>query len=673
MSCGKASCAKKSCGKFRAVASLATLAVALLASHGSARADDAQLRVEQVEARILDILQHGLWGGETGDWRTKTQLVVDPVTRRLVRKTFTIWDPAPSRNRDFTWVPDAMPGAGEIVSGHGRLIWRRRDLPSYDTRSIVGIYRGDMQNGRPSGQGEYTDVDDVLYAGAWVDGHAQGTGHLKLPNGDEYEGAFVAGRPQGDGHYVDATGEVYQGTFVGGRREGRATTTLPSGASYQSEWRGGVELPSSRYVRLAQAPGGPSPGGQANDDVRIGILVNPLSPRIFRSEEIDTKTFVEQALGYVADNTDKRLEIRPGNSRLMGMWKGDTEIQLTSREEEVEYILMPEVSYGVFSYAKILLPPVDVTVEVQNRATRSIQITNAYLDVAQSVTDKQPAVQISIGNDNYCADTRYHRSYSPKLTFENYGWGRAQNARIRYSFIDPSSNAIPANLSETKTIGNIEKTAAVSFESDLKALSVDTNRLAAKSCPPRTRGSPPCSDGFKCDSVNGKLDEKACLSQLGGASLFGSLANKVRISGVGPYANDDAGNIVTTVAGVLEYDWTDAAGKVQNRVSPFRQRLWLGRINFGAECGDGASVKRPAQSPLEFKLDQSGYRISVPIKEAVPAGRTARYALLLNAARSSQHDFVVALQLADGRTIRSRPINLTYFYPAWFADPKFRP
>jgi hypothetical protein len=401
--------------------------------------------------------------------------------------------------------------------------------------------------------------------------------------------------------------------------------------------------------------------------------VKPLSPSIFRSQDIDTKTFVEQALGYVTNNTDKRLEIRPGNSRLMAMWKGNAEIQLTSREEEVENILLPEVSYGVFSYAKILLPSVDITVEVQNRATRPIQITNAYLDVAQSVTDMQPAIQISIGNDEYCVSTRYHRSYSPKLTFENYGWGRAQNARIRYSFIDPSSNAIPASLSETRTIGNIDKTAAVNFESDLKASSVDTARLAlqAKVCPPTGSGS--CSDGFRCSSADNKLDEKACLREIGGASLFGSLADKVRISGVGPYGNDDAGNIVTTVAGVLEYDWTDAAGTVHNRASPFRERLWLGRVNFGVECGDGASVKRPAQSPLKLKLDQSGYRISVPIKEAVPAGRTTRYSLLLNSARSSQHDFVVALQLADGRTIRSRPINLTYFYPAWFADRKFQP
>jgi hypothetical protein len=205
---------------------------------------------------------------------------------------------------------------------------------------------------------------------------------------------------------VDATGEVYHGGFVAGRREGRATTTLPSGVSYHSEWRGGLELPSSRYIRLAQTPGAPSPGGQQSEDVRIGILVNPVRSRIFKSKDIEPKEYAERALGYVGKNTDKRLEILPSNSRLMSMWKGNGEIQLTSDEEHVDDVFLPEVAYGVFSYPKALLPPVDITVQVQNRATKPIQITRAFLDVAQSVTDKQPAVQISIGNDAFCAQKR---------------------------------------------------------------------------------------------------------------------------------------------------------------------------------------------------------------------------------------------------------------------------
>jgi hypothetical protein len=164
------------------------------------------------------------------------------------------------------------------------------------------------------------------------------------------------------------------------------------------------------------------------------------------------------------------------------------------------------------------------------------------------------------------------------------------------------------------------------------------------------------------------LDEKTCFCEIGGANLFGSLLNKVRILGLAIEPDYGQLNIVTTVAGTLEYDWTDAAGTVHKRTSPFRERLWLGRITPGGDCGDGASVKRVAQAPLTLKLDQSSYRVSVPIKDAVPAGRAARYSLFLNATRSSQHDFVVALELADGRTVRSRPIHLLYFYPAWYGN-----
>jgi hypothetical protein len=656
----------------RITASFAVLVFALLTHQNQARADDAALGVEQVEAGVAGIMERGLWDGETGAWRTRSQLVADPLTHRLLRKTFTIWDPAPSRMREFTWVPEIAAGADEIVSGRGRLIWRCRDLPSYDTGSIVSIYQGEMQNGRPSGQGDYADVRNVVYSGEWVDGRAQGAGRLKLPNGDEYEGVFFGGRPHGQGHYVDATGEVYEGAFVEGRREGRATTTLPSAVSYQSEWRGGVELPSSRYVRLAQAGGAPS-GGQAGDEIRIGILVNPVSPRMFKADG-GAKEYAERSLGYTSKNTDKGLEIRPSNQRLLGMWKGNTEIQLTPLEEGVDPSLLPEVSYGVFSYSKTLLPPVDITVEVQNRATAPIQITGGFLDVAQSVTDRQPAVQVSVGNENECVAVRYHEYYSPKIIFENFGWGRVQNAKIRYAFIDPTAARIPQDLGRSRFIGTIEKTAPLSFESDLRASKADTAKLARLSAC-EANGRVPCNAGFKCTSKDkdDKLDEKACLLQIGGNSVFGNLADKVRISGLGDDGYQDQGNIVTVVAGQLEYEWADSMGVVHNRASPFRARLWLGRINAGRECGDGSSVKRVARSPLELKLDQSGYRVAIPIKESVPAGRVARYSMFLNAARASQHDFVIALQLADGRTIRSRPINLLYFYPSWYADQKSGP
>src|SRR5262245_13296458 len=62
---------------------------------------------------------------ETGEWRTKTQSVFDPAQRALLRRMYTVWDPAPSRNLDFVWIADSLADDQEgRVSGKGRLIWR---------------------------------------------------------------------------------------------------------------------------------------------------------------------------------------------------------------------------------------------------------------------------------------------------------------------------------------------------------------------------------------------------------------------------------------------------------------------------------------------------------------------------------------------------------------------
>jgi hypothetical protein len=208
----------------RFLASTATMAFALGVPVDALQAQQqTELRLDDLDAATTKILQSGLWGNETGVWRTKIQLMIDPATRVLTRRMVTIWGPEPSKKFDFTWAPvsEAKPDSA-VVFGAGRLVWRNRELPAYDTSSIVSLYDGGMQNGRPSGHGEFEQVGGVSYVGDWQNGLMHGSGLLKLPNGDEYEGAFFAGRPHGEGRYIDSAGAVYQGAFFYGRREGPA-------------------------------------------------------------------------------------------------------------------------------------------------------------------------------------------------------------------------------------------------------------------------------------------------------------------------------------------------------------------------------------------------------------------------------------------------------------------
>jgi hypothetical protein len=617
------------------------------------------------------ILESGVWGAEVGAWRSKTQLVINPESRQLARKEFSVWDPAPSRNLDFTWSPTrgSMAQSG-LVTGEGRLVWRSRDRPTYDPHSIVSVFSGTMRDGRANGRGDYVEMSGLAYDGEWADGRFEGDGHLKLPNGDEYEGKFLAGRPNGEGIYIDAGGERYQGHFVNGRRDGRATTTLLNGLVVETEWQNGVETSNSRTVRLAQA--GNSVPNTANDQMWLGVIVSPVSGSLFKSPDMDISELRHAALGYAGSNSSEGLTIRPDSKRLIALWKENAELQLMPSEELPVHFLLPEVSYGVFSYAKSMLTAVNLTLEAQNRSTSPIQITGAYLDVSRSVTDPQPAIQVSVGNDDYCGGARYSGSYSTKVSFENFGWGAAKNATVRFNFVDPKSTATAANLPLEKTLGTIDKVTVADFQSDLAAAHVDVALLARQAKRALRGDNPVANGGFHC-RFTGKPDVKSCVNQIGGSQVFGSLVDRIAFSsepdnGSGDTAIDANHNqqLIIGVVGTLEYDWTDAERQTQRRVSRFREVIRLGSVNESPECGDGASVTRLRENPTELKVDQSDYRIAIPFRENVPAGRVARYGLKLNAARASTHVFSIVLQLANGRTIRSRPINLLYFVPSWF-------
>ena len=124
--------------------------------------------------------------------------------------------------------------------------------------------------------------------------------------------------------------------------------------------------------------------------------------------------------------------------------------------------------------------------------------------------------------------------------------------------------------------------------------------------------------------------------------------------------------IYVSLNGTLDYNWRDSAGGSQIRSSPYNVLLPLGHIKIEAECGEGGERDVIAANPVEFRLDQSGYRLPISFQRNVPAGRTSQYAVTVKAAKSSQHAFKVVLQLADGREVSSRPIDLLYYLPSWF-------
>jgi hypothetical protein len=554
---------------------------------------------------------------ETGAWRTKTQSVFDPVTRALERRMYTVWDAAPSRDLDFAWIPDSRRDdrAGK-VNGAGRLIWRHKGKPAYDRAAIFAEYRGALKDGRPEGQGSYFDTTGISYTGAWNNGLMEGFGRLTLPGGAQYIGQMRAGTANGTGRYIEITGEIFDGHFIDGLRDGVGTTTLPNASSYRSTWARGKESEDSRRVRLAQSGGRLAPG--PSDDVRIGISVDKTKAR-------------EGDFVYGVSSTGPRLTIQPDNKRLMSMWKGGGEIQLTEQEEGGD-------EYGVFSLTKAQLLPLTLVLEVQNRSAAPITVSGAYLAVQSSASDLQPAIQLNRGL-GVCG----FAGFVPTFKAENFGWSAAQNAAMRFTFANPKVNARPGTTSVTKSLGTIANTVDVDLEPQLRAAGVNTGTLKARS-----------QTGFVCKSTS----MPTCFQQVKATGVFGSIASQIGLEG---------NNMYVSAAGTLDYTWQDSKGAQHTASSPYNVVLPLGHIKIDAECGEGGEREVIASNPLVFKLDQSGYRLPVSFQRSIPAQQTSRFTVTVRADKSSQNDFTVVLQLADGREISSRPISLLYYVPSWFA------
>jgi hypothetical protein len=569
---------------------------------------------------------------EQGAWQTRIQQVFDPASRTLSRRLYTIWDSEPSRDLDFVWTPDD-PSADKPgrISGTGLLFWRIKSKPTYDQSSVFAEYRGAVRKGRIEGRGNYLDHTGLSYEGEWKAGLVDGQGSLKLPNGGEYVGQFRAGKANGTGRYIDVTGEIYEGPFVGGQRHGRGTTTLPNGHSYTSLWTNGKEGETSRLVRIAQAAGAIPPGSA--DDIRIGIIVENA-----RNPPTRLPRFSAADLLYGVSNTLTGLAIRPEDKRLMSMWKGGGAIQLTQEEEEGGR-KEGDSEYGVVSKSRAQIVPLKLVLEVQNRSSFSVNATGAYLDVRSSVTDMQPAIQLVVGAVGECNGPFYR----PKFQLENFGWGAAEQAALRYDLTSPAVNRGTSSLPLSMNLGRIQRTLSVDLESSLRAGGVNVAVLSRNA-----------KNGITCSAPKSL---QICLQELKAAGTFGSLSEKVGLID---------GMVVLNASGRLEYSWRDATGSVRQAASPFTASLPLTFLHGNLECGEGAGREAITTVAQQLRLDVSNYRIPLSFRASIPGGRTSQLTLPVKAEKSSEHDFTVVLQLSDGREIRSRAVNLLYYVPSWF-------
>ena len=131
---------------------------------------------------------------------------------------------------------------GEIFKGN----WRNgkqsgRGSIYYANGSIW--YKGDWFCGKPHGQGAEYDYNNVIeYDGGWYNGKRTGRGVLFNKDGNvKYEGDWINGKYHGQGtEYNDESTVYYQGFWVHGKKDGQGILFYPDGkVKYKGSWTKG--------------------------------------------------------------------------------------------------------------------------------------------------------------------------------------------------------------------------------------------------------------------------------------------------------------------------------------------------------------------------------------------------------------------------------------------------
>ena len=149
----------------------------------------------------------------------------------------------------------------------------------------------------------------------------------------------------------------------------------------------------------------------------------------------------------------------------------------------------------------------------------------------------------------------------------------------------------------------------------------------------------------------------ACAEALKRSGIFGEVAEAIYVS------TDMSGDafIGADFVGSLDYVWQDATGASYRKSSPLRLPVRLGSFERIMTCAEGGDEIFEYPDPFVLQANAQNYHVPFPMNATVAPGMISRWSFQIDAAMASRHQFQIVLQLADGREVVSRPVDLTYF------------
>ncbi len=536
-----------------------------------------------------------------GQWQEKTEIVWDAGAAKLVRRSFRVFDPHPELGLEFHWLPETESSKQTgAISGAGELIWYRKGASPYDRASRFSTYKGSLKDGLPDGWGTLSMRSGLTYEGAWKSGRMHGFGSIEFETGERYQGNFVEGEPDGSGKYIGANGQIIDGSARKSKADGAVAAAGPGWPTLSLL---GPSLPLGR-VRSGQ----PKEVAQVSGPITMSLYIDRAKNNEFKEGGGELESFV-----YDQTDASGTVEIRLDAPKIMARWKGDGTITADG-----EAFTLDPNQFG----------PVFLVVDLINDGDRAAQIVGGYIDVAESATDREPYLEIS-SIDYFMAEAKL----DPTFAFLNEGWGPVQNAKITYYF-----GKEPGGQTFVIDAGTFDQSKEVSTLPGFLASGLNVSGV--------TDGHFPCPSEDEIPNCLANLVQSGLFGQLGGA-MFAEYTH-----------------VYTQVSGVIDYSWTDDRGSPQQRQSPISVKLPVLDFVIGpvAEYGAPEAVNRKLPV-IKLALDRKDYRIPFSYRERLGAQQNKRFALTLDAEKSSHHLFRIVLQLADGSTVSTPPVDLLMFKP----------
>jgi hypothetical protein len=125
---------------------------------------------------------------------------------------------------------------------NGKWEWYKSKKGKRDSK-----YVGEIENGKPNGQGTLSYLSGTKYVGEYKDGKKNGQGTQTGSDGEKYLGEWKDGKRNGQGTETFPNGSKYVGEWKNGKENGQGTTTFRDGDKYVGEYKNGKTWNGTGY------------------------------------------------------------------------------------------------------------------------------------------------------------------------------------------------------------------------------------------------------------------------------------------------------------------------------------------------------------------------------------------------------------------------------------------